>query len=211
MALPARTLKLAMALAILSALSVTAFAQAPAPGAAADQPAASNPASTNNEAFAKLRAQCEAASCSKGSGDVCVSAAELLLGEDPPDAYRDMDKTQKVRNALRILERGVDSSDRAKAKAYDIYAERGILSSFTNPNLDPFRAAELLEMMLKNGYPGGAVRKLQQALTFFGADKENTCKEAKAMRARKDLDADSIKILDEMSESFLCVGDKSKN
>ena len=78
--------------------------------------------SPRNDAFRKLRAQCETEVPSgKANGDVCVDAAALLVGSDLPDEFREMNEEQRVKIALRLLERGVDSSNRARGRAYDWY------------------------------------------------------------------------------------------
>ena len=205
-----RIAKLASLLALLCLVPVAGQAQESTNSPAA-QTAANTPAGASDEAFAKLRAQCEAVPCSKDSGDVCVAAAEMLLVEEVPNAYHDMDKAQRVKVALRLLELGVHNSNLARAKAYDLYAEQGFFAYISNSNRDPHRGNELLDMMVKSGYPGGLVRKLQQSLSFFGDDKGKLCNEALAMRSRKDIDADSMKILNGVNDSIYCSPDKSKN
>src|ERR1043165_8039398 len=103
---------------------ISAFAMAAAwctrPPALADTTIESKPSSTaaytappagpsvNNEAFRKLRTQCEKeVPMGKASGDVCVEAAALLVSADLPDEFREVKEDQRIKIALRLLERGV--------------------------------------------------------------------------------------------------------
>jgi hypothetical protein len=208
MVMPVRTIEFAAVIALLCTFPIAGQAQQPAPAPSASPVSLDSTPGAAEEKFARLKAQCEAAGCGKGNGDVCVDAAEMLLADDPSEVYHDMDKTKRTKVALRLLERGVDNSNRARAKAYDLYAEGGILSGLSNFNSDQFRADELLDMMLKSGYPGGILRKMKLGLGFFGTEKEAICKEAKAMLAKGGLDADSTRIAREIGNSLSCSQDK---
>ena len=106
----------------------------------------------------------------KANGDICVEAAMLLvsdpqLGGDVPDEFREMKEDQRVKIALRLLERGVDSSNLARARAYDWYNKIGFLGM--SPYADAYRAKELMDMMVKSGYPGGVLRKIRTNTSIF--------------------------------------------
>ncbi|MSQ74126.1 MAG: hypothetical protein EXR27_23090 [Betaproteobacteria bacterium] len=108
-------------------------------------PAQPTAPSVNNDAFSKLRARCETeVSCGKANGDICAEAAALLFGADIPDQFRDMNEAVRVKIALRLLERGVDSSNLARGRAYDWYSRSEILNF--GGYADSFRAQELMEM-----------------------------------------------------------------
>ncbi len=166
--------------------------------------------SVNNEAFAQLRARCEKeASCGKVSGDICAEAASILMGIDPPDAFHEMSESQRGKIALRLLERGVDTSNIARALAYDMYTKTDFLglSGYT----DSFRGNELLDMMIKSGYPGGVLRKARSSVGIlaFGsseADKREACAMSKKMLDEGKLDAGSVSIAKEIVENATCQG-----
>jgi hypothetical protein len=180
--------------------------------AQASQPAAP---SANNEKFKQLRTTCETEVASgKASGDICVEAAMLLVGDpqrgdDLPDAYRDVKEDLRIKMALRLLERGVDSSNLARARAYDWYDKVGFLGM--SPYADPYRAQELMDMMIKSGYAGGILRKIRgnTSIIAFGAsdtDKKDGCATAKKMLGGGKLDADSAAIAKEVVGSGICLG-----
>jgi hypothetical protein len=184
----------------------------PAQSAQPAQPAAPSP---NNEKFRQLKAQCETdVPCGKASGDICVEAAALLLadpqqGNDVPDAFREMKEDQRIKIALRLLERGVNSSNLAQARAYDWYSKFGILS--LNPYADAYRANELMEMMISSGYPGGPLRKIRSqtsilSITSSEAEKREGCATAKKLLGDGKLDADSLRIAKDIVGSGVCTG-----
>ena len=166
--------------------------------------------SANNDAFSKLRTQCEKdVPAGKANGDICAEAAALLVGNDIPDAYREMNEDHRVKFALRLLERGVDSSNLARARAFDWYNKIGFLgmSAYSDPN----RASELMDMMIKSGYSGGVLRKVRGqvsilSLTSTEAERREGCATAKKMRNEGKLDADSEKIAKDVTESGICTG-----
>ena len=182
-----------------------AWCQDSGPAAALAKPSA------NNEIFKALRSQCETeVACGKGSGDICAQAAAILLGDDPPDEFRDMNQAQNVKIALRLLERGVDSSNLAMGRAYYLYSKVELFGLFGGYS-DPYRANELMAMMIKKSYPGGALRKARAAVAFFAltvaeAEKKEGCATAKKLAAEGKLDSDSAKIAEEVLDSGYCKG-----
>lgn len=200
-----RSLLCALALAALSPAPVHAADEAANPPAAAAVP---NPA---NDAFKALRAQCDSsAACTKAGGDICAEAAALLLGAAPPDDYRDISESQRIKIALRLLEKGVDSSDIAAGRAYDLYAKTDFMFGLsTGSYADPFRANELLEMMSRRAYPGAALRKARAAVAFFSmtvgdAEKRQGCALAAQLKSGGKLDADSVTVADQVLASNYC-------
>ncbi len=177
---------------------------------AAREPAAEKPRGANNETFKTLKSKCETeVVCGKGNGDICADAAALLLGDDPPDEFRETGEAQKVKIALRLLEKGVDSSNIAAGRAYDLYGKTevfgfGSLGGFS----DPYRANELMDMMIKKSYPGGPLRKALAALSIFAFSaedaKKQACVTAKQFLAGGKLDADSTRIANEIMDSNTC-------
>jgi len=199
---------------LLFALALTGFA--PSLAYSADEaPAAAQAAaapSPNSEIFKGLKAKCETdASCGKASGDVCADAAAMLLATETPDEYREMSETQRIKIALRLLEKGVDSSNIAAGRAYDIYGKSDFLLGLsTGSYADPYRANELMEMMTKRSYPGAALRKARATVSFFSMtvgepEKRQSCALAKQLKAGGTLDADSVKIADQVLESNYCT------
>lgn len=179
--------------------------------AAAPAPAPDRPRGLNNEIFKTLKAQCDTeVPLRKASGDICANAAAILLGEDPPDEFRDMNEGQKVKIALRLLEKGVDSSDLAKGRAYDWYNKTEFFGFGSYGGYsDPYRAKELMDMMTRKAYPGGALRKARAslsilALTATEAEKTESCAVAKRLLAGGKLDIDSTKIANEVLDSGHC-------
>lgn len=166
--------------------------------------------SVNNDSFRKLRAQCETeVPAGKASGDICAEAAALLTSNDIPDEYRDFSEELRVKFALRLLERGVDSSNLARARAYDWYNRTGFLgiAAYADSN----RARELMDMMVKSGYPGGILRKIRGstsvlALTATEADRREGCATAKKLLGEGKLDADNAKMAKDIVESGTCTG-----
>ncbi len=173
------------------------------------QPQAAAPGA-GSEKFRQLRMRCETdVPSGKASGDICDEAAALLVGEELPDEFREMREDQRVKIALRLLERGVDSSNRARGRAYDWYNRVGFmgLSAFA----DPYRAKELMEMMEKSGYPGGVLRKIRAttsilSLTTSEAEKREGCATAKKLLSGGKLDADSARIATEVVATGICTG-----
>jgi len=167
--------------------------------------------SKNNEAFKALRTKCETeAVCGKVSGDVCAEAAALLLSTEPPDEFHDMNDTQKVKIALRLLEKGVDTSNIAAGRAYDWYSKTEFFGiSNLGGYTDGYRANELMELMIKRGYPGGPLRKGRATLGIFSfssndSDKTQACNMAKQYLAEKKLDEDSTAIAKDMLDTGFC-------
>lgn len=188
-----------------------------APGAGPG-PAFEKSSGANNEIFKTLRSQCETkVACGKGSGDICANAAAILLGSDLPDEFRDMAEAQRVKIALRLLEKGVDSSNLAAGRAYDWYSKTDLFG-FGNFGgySDPYRANELMDMMIKKSYPGGVLRKARAALSLLSlavteAEKKESCAVAKRLLAEGKLDADSTQIANEVMDNGNCKNlDQSK-
>lgn len=163
-----------------------------------------------NEQFKQLRATCEKdVPVGKASGEVCVDAAALLVASDLPDEFREMKEDQRIKIALRLLEKGVDSSNLARARAFDYYDKIGFLGMSTYA--DPYRAKELMDMMVAANYPGGKLRQIRSQTTIlsFGAseaEKRAACAEAKRMLKEVKLDADSTRIAQEVVGSGVCTG-----
>ncbi|MCX7141797.1 MAG: hypothetical protein NT123_12080 [Proteobacteria bacterium] len=135
----------------------------------------------------------------------------MLLATETPDEYREMSETQRIKIALRLLEKGVDSSNIAAGRAYDIYGKSDFLLGLsTGSYADPYRANELMEMMTKRSYPGAALRKARATVSFFSMtvgepEKRQSCALAKQLKAGGTLDADSVKIADQVLESNYCT------
>ena len=182
------------------------------PGGPQVAPASGKP-SANSEIFKTLKAQCETdVACGKASGDVCANAAAILLGNDPPDDLRDLNELIKTKIALRLLEKGVDSSNLAASRAYDLYSklELPLLGGLTGYS-DPYRAKELMDMMLKRSYAGAVLRKARSAVSFFAitvteADKKEACATARKYLADGKLDVDSAKLANDTIDSGYCKG-----
>ncbi|MDB5810563.1 MAG: hypothetical protein JWN94_2685 [Betaproteobacteria bacterium] len=166
--------------------------------------------SINNEAWTKLRAECEKdVPSGKTNGDVCVEAAALMLSSDLPNEFREFKEDHRIKIALRLLERGVDSSNLARARAYDYYSRIGFLG--LSPYADSYRADELMEMMDKSGYPGGTLRRIrsQSSIIAFGTNdvqKREGCNSAKKMLADGKLDGDSTIVAKEIVATAVCTG-----
>ena len=167
----------------------------------------------NDEKFKMLRARCENdVGCGKASGDVCAEAAGLLMLEtDVPAAYADIASTLRTRLALRLLERGVDSSNLAAARALDIYDKTDFLGIRGSAMPDPLRARELEEILTKRGYPGMVLRKARDAVsvlavTATAAEKTQACQTATTLKAGGKLDADSVAIAEQILSSNYCEG-----
>jgi len=185
---------------------------APPPGAE-EKAAAPVIPGRNNELFKKLRAQCETeVACGNGNPDVCIQATEIVLGSEPPDEFRDLLDAQKVKISLRLLEKAVEKSDRAAGRAYDWYNKTeffgfGNLGGYT----DAYRAKELMELMTKHGYPGGALRKARAALTlitvtYTEADRTAACNTGKQLMDGGKLDEDSLAIAKQILDTGHCKG-----
>lgn len=192
-------------------LQILAFAALAAhlPPSAAQKDAAPGAAQTgtSDEAFRKLRSQCEAAACSKTGGDVCIAAADSLLDDVPPIAFFEMSKNQRTRIAVRLLEIGVRTSNLARARAYDVYSELVIIG--TGGQSDPYRARELMDMMVADAFPGGLLRRARQSVGLFSgatdAEKAGACKMAKDYLAKGGLDADSTRIARDILGGSVCT------
>jgi hypothetical protein len=173
-------------------------------------PAQSVVASKNNELFKQLRETCDKeVPIGKASPEACVDAAAILVGGDLPDEFREFKEDQRIKIALRLLERATEHSDLARARAYDYYDKIGFLGMSTYA--DPYRARELMDMMVKSGYPGASLRKIRSQTTIlsFGAseaEKRVACTEAKRMLKEVKLDADSTRIAQDVVGSGICTG-----
>ena len=198
----------AASLAALPALADTS-AEPNKLGTAAYTPQPSGP-SAYNESFKLLRTQCEKdVPIGKASGDICAQAAAILVGNDLPDEFRETREDQRIKIALRLLERGVDSSNIARGRAYDYYNRIGFLGMSTYA--DPYRAKELMDMMVESGYTGGTLRRIRSQTTIlsFGAteaEKREACAQAKKILAAGNLDADSASLAKEIVGSGVCTG-----
>lgn len=167
--------------------------------------------SINNERFKTLRAQCETeVACGKSSGDVCADAGAILIGNDPPDDLRNLTEMQRAKIALRLYEKGVDKSNLAAGRAHDLYAKSDMFLGMTTVGYsDPYRAAELMDLMQRRSYPGAALRKARLTVSFFSltvseADKKQACGMAAQMKAEGKLDVDSIRIANEILDTAIC-------
>ena len=167
--------------------------------------------SANNEIFKTLKAQCETdVACGKASGDVCADAGAILIGNDPPDDLRERPETQRIKIALRLFEKGVDSSNLAASRAYDLYARTDLLlGALTGGYSDSYRANELMELMFKRSYPGATLRKARSTVSIFSvtvseADKKQACTLATQLKAEGKLDVDSTRIANEVLDATVC-------
>ena len=165
----------------------------------------------NNEIFKTLKAQCESdVTCGKASGDVCADAGAILIGNDPPDDLRELPETQRFKIALRLFEKGVDSSNLAAGRAYDLYSKTDLLfGAITAAYSDPYRANELMELMVKRSYSGATLRKAKSAVSFFSltiseAQKKQACALAMKLKADGKLDVDSTRIANEVLDAAVC-------
>ena len=188
-----------------SLLSIAALAIAVClpPAAAQDRP--TRAPSPHNETFPKLRADCERTSCAPSGGDACVQAAAILLGDAAPDDFWNMPGDQKTKIAVRLLEKGVANSNLARGCAYDLYTATSLLGGFS----DPYRANELMAMMVAANYPGGTLRKARNALSLFSVGATNEEREAGCVLARKSLsggglDAASQQIAKDIVDTNFC-------
>ena len=194
--------------AALTAQADTTTYDTKPPGQA--EPAQPRGPSANNDTFRQLRTQCEKdVPSGKASGDICAEAAALLVGADLPDEFREVKEDQRVKFALRLLERGVDSSNLARGRAYDWYNRIGFLG--ISAYADPYRAAELMEMMNKSSYPGGYLRKARSSvgilsLTTSEAEKKEYCAGTKKLVSEGKLDADSLGIAKDVLGTGACTG-----
>jgi hypothetical protein len=167
--------------------------------------------SANNEIFKTLKTQCEAdVACGKTSGDVCADAGAILIGNDPPDDLRGLPEVQRIKIALRLFEKGIDSSNLAASRAYDLYSRTDLLLGMTTGGYsDPYRANELMDLMTKRSYPGAALRKARTAVSFFSlataeADKKQACTVATKLKVEGKLDVDSMRIANDVLDAVVC-------
>ena len=173
-------------------------------------PAQSSGPSVNNDKFKQLKTQCEKdVPSGKASGDICAEAAALLVGDDLPDEFRDFKEDQRIRIALRLLERGVDSSNLARGRAYDWYNRIGFFG--ISAYADSYRAAELMDMMTKSSYAGAYLRKARASLGILAlgtseAEKRDYCPGTKKLIDEGKLDVDSAGIAKEVMNSAVCRG-----
>jgi hypothetical protein len=206
---PVVAMMAAACFAALTAQADTTSYDAKPPSEVAYKPQPTGP-SVNNESFKKMRTQCEKdVPAGKASGDICAEAAAILVGNDLPDDFREVKEDQRIKIALRLLERGVDNSNIARARAYDYYNRFGFLG--ISAYADPYRANELMVMMVESGYPGATLRKIrsQTQILSFGAteaEKRAGCAETKKILATGKLDADSTGIGNDIVGSGICTG-----
>jgi hypothetical protein len=206
---PVVAIMAAACFAALTAQADTTSYDTTPPADVAYKPQPTGP-SANNESFKKLRTQCEKdVPSGKASGDICAEAAAILVSNDLPDEFREVKEDQRIKIALRLLERGVDSSNIARGRAYDYYDRIGFLG--ISAYADPYRAKELMAMMVASGYPGATLRRIRsqtQILSFGGseAEKRAGCTEAKKILAGGNLDADSTAIANDIVGSGVCKG-----
>ena len=160
----------------------------------------------SDEAYRKVKAQCEQTSCAPSGGESCVEAAAMLLSDTPPDAFWQVNPDQRLKIAIRLLEKGTNNSNLARGRAYDIYSSFSLIGGFS----DSYRANELMEMMTASGYPGAALRKARGAVAMFSLtatpeDKVAGCNLAKNLLARGGLDSDSQRLVKEILEAGACT------
>ena len=200
---------------LCAAASTMAYAQlgeyqAPGPNDGSTFAIVNTKPSANNDVYAKLKTSCETeVNSGKVSGDVCAEAAAVLLGNDPPDNLRELSSVTKTKIALRLLERGVDTSNLAAGRAYDMYSKTDIGGFLTGGVSDSYRAAELLDIMTKRNYVGASLRKSRAAVSLlsFGtpeAEKRQHCDNAKQLVAGGKLDADSKSVAADILDTTVC-------
>lgn len=166
--------------------------------------------SANNDAYTALKTRCETeVGSGKASGDVCAEAAAVLLGNDPPDNLRELASVTKTKIALRLLERGVDTSNLAAARAYDMYNKTDLGGFLTGSVADSYRAAELMALMTKRNYPGAELRRARSSVSLFAfgtaeTEKRQYCDLARKLIAGGKLDADSKTVADDILDSTIC-------
>ncbi len=166
--------------------------------------------SANNDAYTLLKTRCETeVNSGKSSGDVCAEAAALLLGSDPPDHLRELASVTRTKIALRLLERGVDTSNLAAARAYDLYNKVDIGGFLTGSVADSYRAAELMDLMVKRKYVGADLRKARASVSMFSigtteAEKRQHCDATSKLVAGGKLDADSRLVANDVLDSTIC-------
>lgn len=198
-------------LAALLLVNGWAFAQIPGVDSPSGTPAAKpgpRAQGAGNEAFRKLRAQCEAESCSPRGGEACAEAAAMVMSETPPDEFFDVSGTLRTKLAIRLLEKGTVSSNLARSRAYDIYSAFGIGAIVGHA--DSYRANELLRMMRADNYVGLQLREARTKTGVFhmGAsdeEKARSCNLARTLSARGGLDADSARLAREILSTETCT------
>lgn len=173
------------------------------------EPAQSSGPSANNDKYREIKTRCEKdVPSGKASGEACVEAAALLVADDLPDEFREMREDQRIKIALRLLERGVDSSNIARGRAYDYYDRVGFLG--ISAYADPYRANELMDLMEKSAYPGGYLRKARASVAILSittgeAQKKEYCAGTKKLLDGGKLDADSLRIAREVMSTAACT------
>jgi hypothetical protein len=184
--------------------------QPPSPNDGTSFRAVQTKPSANNDAYTLLKTRCETeVNSGKSSGDVCAEAAAILLGSDPPDHLRELASVTKSKIALRLLERGVDTSNLAAARAYDMYNKTDIGGFLTGSVADSYRAAELMDLMVKRNYVGAELRKARAAVSLFSigtteAEKRQHCDTTRKLIAGGKLDADSKLVANDVLDSTVC-------
>jgi len=200
-------MRTSLPISVIASLAILAWqpaaAQQEGPPRAESLPRA---APGSDEAYKKLRAQCERNSCAPSGGESCVEAAAMLLSDTPPDEFWPVNPDQRLKIAIRLLEKGANNSNLARARAYDIYTSFSLIGGFS----DPYRANELMEMMTASGYPGGALRKARSAVAAFSftatpEQRAAGCTLAKNLLARGGLDSDSQRLAREIVEAGACT------
>jgi len=194
-----------------SPLAVYAQYDAPQPSGGPVFSIPSGKPSANNEIFKKLKAQCETeVTCGKANGDICADAAAILTGNDPPDDLRGLPESQRFKIALRLLEKGIDSSNLAAGRAYDLYSKSDLFLGMTTAGYsDSYRANELMELMTRRSYPGAALRNARATVSILNITmpdtaKKQSCELATRLKAEGKLDVDSVKIADQVLDAAVC-------
>ena len=184
--------------------------QGPQPSDGVSFTTTSTKPSANNEVYATLKTRCETEVASgKSSGDVCAEAAAVLLGNDPPDSLRELASVTRSKIALRLLERGVDTSNLAAARAFDLYNKTDLGGFLTGGVADAYRANELMALMVKRDYVGATLRKSRSAVSLFSfstpeTEKRQHCESAKQALAGGKLDADSKIVAADILDTTIC-------
>jgi hypothetical protein len=145
--------------AVTAQADTTTYDSRPAGSTPAYTPAPVGP-SINNDKYRQLRETCDReVPLGKANPQACLDAASILVSGDLPDEFREVKEDQRIKIALRLLEKAVDHSDAARGRAFDYYDKIGFLGMSTYA--DAYRAKELMEIMQKSNYPGESLRKIR--------------------------------------------------
>ena len=159
------------------------------------------------ETIKALKARCEnPVSCTKADGDACAEAAAMILDKEPVGEYYDMPSSQRTKIAIRLLERGVDTSDLAAGRAFDLYDQIGFFSGGVG---DAYRANELMQIMTKRNYVGATLRTARKGVSLLAFntpdnEKRDHCVLAKRLLTSGKLDLDSKAVANEILEGTVC-------